>query len=219
MALTFPRAMPLRGVNAISFSLQRVDYASPTVGGGGASVTAGLPRWVAKWTLAETEPRLSDEWRAWVTSLRGAQRLFIGRDTSRPWPAYYRSGLPTGWNGALTAWSQTITADGQAILSVSGLYGGMGVGTGDYIDLRWGSDGQERRFLVRALEDCAWSGGSASFAIEPPIPALVPANAAAHMDQPGCVMRLVTSDTSVADVSLIGSIAGATVAGLQAVMA
>ena len=215
MALVFPRVMP-QGVNAVGFELQRFDYMSPESGGAIGSVTGGLPRWAGRWTLAEREPRSTGEWRAWVASLRGSQRTFIGRDYSRPRPAFYAGGLPSGWNGDLTGWSQTITADGQAIFSVTGLYGGMGVGAGDQTDLRWtGGDGEEHRFLVRCVQDNPSSGGAASFPIEPPIPSWVPSNATAHMNEPGCVMRLVTGETTISDVSLIGSIAGTVISGLQ----
>ena len=137
MALVFPRAMPAQGARSSYFELQRVDYASPEVGGAGGGVTAGPARWSGKWTLADATDGIAIQWRAWASSLRGLQRTFIGRDMDRPWPVYFRGGLPDGWDGGLGSWSQTITADGQAILSVTGLYGGMGVGAGDYVDFRW----------------------------------------------------------------------------------
>ena len=215
MVLSYPRQMPAANIAALTFDLQRVDYGSPEAGGGGGAVTAGLPRWSGRWTLAETTPGESAQWEAFVSSLRGMQRTFIGRDHRRPRPIYFAGGLPAGWSGQLASWSQSLTADGQAILSVTGLYGGMGVGASDPVDFRWtGTDGLARRFLVRALQDVPSSSGAASFPIEPAIPSFVPSIAVAHMDDCGCTMRL-TDETKIAETTLYGSIAGSVIAGLQ----
>ena len=221
MALVFPRAMPARGARSSYFELQRIDYASPEVGGAGGAVTAGPARWSGRWSVTDASGRIGIEWRAWASSLRGVQRTFIGRDVDRPFPAYWRGGLPDAWNGQLTSWSQSFTSDGQAILSVTGLYGGMGIAAGDYVDFRWtGSDGTERRTLVRSVEDVAAPGGEASFAVEPPVPAVTPANATPSMNRPGCLMRLDPANTTIAETDMTRAQQGSSViAGLQVIYA
>ena len=218
MTLVFPRPMPAQGVRAVSFELRRVDYASPEAGGGGGAVSAGLPRWAGRWTLTDGLDWVGRSWRPWVSSLRGSQRLFIGRDTARPWPAYWRRGLPQSWSGACTGWSATISA-GQPILTVSGLPAGMGVAALDYVDLRWFTGGVERRFLVRCVEDNGASGGTSSFPIEPAVPSWVPSNAVAHFDKPGCLMRLLPDETQIAETDMTRAGQGASVvAGAQVLL-
>ena len=77
MALTFPRTMP-DGVAAEYFEPERSDFASPRSDGRIGGVTVGFPRWQGRWTLGKAmTQRRSEEWRAFVASLRGAQEAAI----------------------------------------------------------------------------------------------------------------------------------------------
>lgn len=208
MTLTFPRAMPAIGVGRQVFEIQRDDYQSPETGGRVGAITAGLPRWMGQWTLASALKDVqSDEWRAFISSLKGGQRSFLGRDYERPYPRLYKTGFGGltragggAFDGSATSWSQSVASDGQATLTLGGLPAGMTLSIGDYVGFRWTTGGVARRALVRLLEAATADGsGSAACNVEPAVPNLVPGGAVARLDSPECVMKLVTSQTQITD--------------------
>lgn len=202
MAITFPRPMLPYGLNVQSFELDRIDYLSPTVGAGIGAVSAGSPLWSASWSLAGMRENEMEEWRAWLTSLRGPQRSFFGGDQRRRVPRAYRTtGLPSGFNGDATAWSLNNDRD---VLTIS-LPNGFALLTGDYVGFRWGTHGRTK---VRLLEARV---GTAAVAVEPPLPTLVPGNAIAYVKDPVCVMKL-TPDTDFGSIGVDGQMAGRIVA-------
>lgn len=193
MAITFPRPMLPYGLNVQTFELDRIDYLSPTVGAGIGAVTAGAPLWSASWSLSGMSEDRMEEWRAWLTSLRGSQRTFFGGDQRRRVPRAYRTtGLPGGFNGDATAWSVNTDRD---ILNLT-LPNGFTLLTGDYVGFRWGPNGRTK---VRLLEPRV---GTAAVAVEPPLPPLVPSNAVAYVLNPVCIMKLMPdTDFGSIDVS------------------
>jgi hypothetical protein len=166
----------------------------------------------------------SDAWRAFLASLNGANRTFLGHDYERPWPRLYPSGFSGlsragggAFDGSLTAWSQTISADGQALARLEGLPAGFQLSMGDYVDFRWTTLTVARRHLVRALEDATADGAGviAAVTVDPAIHSrVVPADAVAHLDQPCCVMRVISSQTSVAAMDAL-RVAGAHIVAVQ----
>ncbi|MDB5461383.1 MAG: hypothetical protein JWO72_3124 [Caulobacteraceae bacterium] len=224
MSLTFPRAMPLVGVGLQIFEPTQVGYETATAGGDTFGVVAGYPRWRAQWTLASTLTDVqSDQWRAFLASLKNGARSFFGYDVQRPFPRLYAKGFAGlvragggAFDGSLTSWSQSIAADGQALVTLGGLPAGFLLSVGDYADLRWTTSGIQRRALVRSLEDAVADGSGiiAGVSVEPPIPAFVPGTAVAHLDNPSCVMRLDSSQTQVTEMDRRGR-AGARIAALQ----
>lgn len=198
MAITFPRPMLPYGLNVQTFELDRIDYMSPTVGAGIGAVTAGAPLWSASWSLSGMSEDRMEEWRAWLTSMRGSQRTFFGGDQRRRVPRAYRTtGLPSGFSGDATAWSVNTDRD---VLTLA-LPNGFTLLTGDYVGFRWGANGRTK---VRLLEPCA---GSAAVAVEPPLPNLVPSNAVAYVLNPVCVMKL-TPDTQFGSIDVSSQMAG-----------
>lgn len=222
--ISFPRDMPATGVARQVFEPQRVDYGSPENGGRNGAMAAGFPLWLAEWTLGQgMGPALSDEWRGWLASLRGAGRQFYGRDVGRPYPKAYLTGFGGmtragggAFDGSTLTWSQTIGSDGQALLDLTGLPAALQLGVGDYVGFRWETEGQPRRALVRALEAQAATGGGAinDLSVEPPATAVVPPTAVAYLNNPVCLMRLVTSGTKVTPMDR-RRVAGATITALQ----
>ncbi|MND80177.1 hypothetical protein D3C80_719430 [compost metagenome] len=198
MAITFPRSMPRRSLATQKFELERIDYLSPTVGAGIGSVTAGAPVWAAEWSLTGMTEDQVEEWRAWLTSLRGSQRPFFGADQRRSIPrAYKKTGLPPGFNGDATAWS--VNAD-RDVLTLT-LPAGFILMTGDYIGFRWGANGRTK---VRLLEGRV---GTGPVTVEPAVPTVVPGNAVAYVLNPVCVMKL-TPDTEFGAMGVDGQMAG-----------
>ncbi|MBD3831858.1 MAG: hypothetical protein IE910_00685 [Brevundimonas sp.] len=198
MAITFPRPMPRRSLAVQKFELERVDYLSPTVGAGIGSVTAGAPVWAAEWSLTGMSEDQVEEWRAWLTSLRGSQRPFFGADQRRSVPrAYKETGLPAGFSGDASAWS--VNADRDVVTPT--LPAGFVLMTGDYIGFRWGANGRTK---VRLLEGRV---GTGPVTVEPAVPTVVPSNAIAYVLNPVCVMKL-TPDTEFGAMGVDGQMAG-----------
>lgn len=195
MALTFPRGMPSKGIGGQRFELQRVDYLSPNLAGQVASVTAGFPLWSATWALTGMSEAQSQGWRAWVSSLRGSQKLFLGRDLLRSVPLAYKTTGLGAFNGDASSWSVNSDRD---VLTLNGLPSGFVLSPGDYVGFRWGTD-PVRRTMVGVLE--AVTGTSISFSIDPPLPTIVPVTAVAHVKDPCCLMRL-TPETDIGDMGV-----------------
>lgn len=201
MSLTFPRAMPTVGAADQSFDLARVDYGAPEAGGRLGGITAGFPRWRLDLTLGEMAPAEAAPWRAFITSLRGAQRTFYGRDLTRPYPAAY----PAGFSGLDRAGGGSFPADGAAsswslnaardVLTLNGLPAGFMLTECDLVGFSWSTS---RRTAARILESVqANSGGTAVFAIEPPPPSFMSGAATAYLAGAEVVMRLVPAETEI----------------------
>lgn len=221
-----PVAMPDMYVAQQSFELQRIDYAAPEASGRIGGIQAGFPLWSATYTLGDMPSDNSDEWRAWLSGMRGATRRFIARDIARPLPkAYMGSGLPGGFDGEASGWSESINADGDSELTLTGLPVGLVLGQGDYIDFRWTAtedavSGLPWRALVRVVEgDTANGSGAATVIVEPPVPSAVPEDAEAHLDEPGCIMALILDQTSLNPIDRLYSIRGGQITGIQDIRA
>lgn len=221
-----PAAMPDMYVAQQSFELQRIDYAAPEASGRIGGVQAGFPLWSAIYTLGDMPADNSDEWRAWLSGMRGQTRRFIARDIARPLPkAYLDTGLPGVFDGTVATWSETINADGDSELTLTGLPAGLVLGQGDYIDFRWAATedsvaGLPWRALVRVVTGATASGGgSATVIVEPPVPSAVPDDAEAHLDEPGCIMALILDQTSLNAIDRLYSIRGGQITAIQDIRA
>jgi hypothetical protein len=229
MALTYPIAMPLHGIAGDWFELQRFDYGAPEESGRIGGIAGAFPKWSAEWTLSKTLTLdWSDEWRAWVTGLRGPQRMFFGYDRERPYPKAYRGGFGGmtragggAFDGSATGWSQTIAANGDADMLLLGLPAALALGVGDYIGFRWDSidataGTNDRRASVRVKAAAVASGsGGVTVTVEPPLDMrVVPLSAVAHLDMPVCLMKL-TDSTKLSPKDRMGIMRGGTVAALQ----
>lgn len=226
MTIVFPRPMPAAGAARQVFELKRMDYLSPESGGRLGAMAGGVPLWYAKWTLGQGGPRRADEWRAFVDSLDGPGRLFIGEDLSRPYPLAYPGGFAGqvragggAFDGAAAVWSRHLADDGQPLASFNGLPAFFQVARGDYVGFRWATGGEARRALVRFVEPVVASetGWISLAAVRPAIPMAVPSDAVAHFDRPGCLMRLIPSETQVGEMDRRLA-AAVTVAGLQDIL-
>lgn len=227
--ITFPRAMPSVGALGQSFEPERVDYLSPEAGGRVGGVTAGQPLWRMTVSLQNMRSEEADVWRAWVPAQRGGQRLFYGRDLDRPYPKAYRAGF-TGMTragggafaGAATAWSEALDAENNSAITLQGLPANLALGLGDYIGFRWDQAGlaagnMKRRAIVRVVDPAIADGaGTIAVICEPAVPLVVPAGAVAHLDNPVCLMRLVTGETQLGEVGLSEiTAAGGRIAAIQ----
>lgn len=227
--ITFPRDMPSVGAMAQSFEPDRVDYLSPEAGGRLGAVSAGQPLWSMVVSLNNMVPDDADIWRAWVPLQRGAQRLFYGRDLDRPYPKAYRNGFAGltragggAFDGSATSWSEAMDSENNSRVTLNGLPANFPLGLCDYIGFKWddaayAAGNKKRRALVRVVEAATGSaGGVVTVTSEPPIPLVVPVGAVAHLDNPLCLMRLVTQETKLGEQGLMATtIAGGRIVALQ----
>lgn len=229
-----PSEMPVTGAAQQEFEPDRVDYQAPEAGGRTGGVQAGFPRWTATWQIGRIGAERSDLWRDWLLGQRGGQRRFFARDLARPFPKRHIGGFlgmtkvdGSPFLGGASGWSQAITGDGDAMLTLQGLPAGLILSLGDYADFRWddpeGPAGNDwRRALVRVRSTAAgasWTmadaAGTVTVRIEPPVPALVPAQAAAHLDRPACMMKLDMTRTKLNAIDRRLAVTGGTVAGAE----
>jgi hypothetical protein len=211
MTISFPRELPSFGGLSVSFELARVDYLSPEQGGRLLAVTAGFPLWRMSLSYTNLSRARADALEAWRDSLRGVQRTFYAWDHSRPVPRFHANGIP--FNAAPSGWSQAIDADGTAYLTLTGLLAGQVVSYRDYVGFVWDTT---KRSLVRAIEPAqADAAGSATFAVEPPVPPLTPPTAAVTLRKAECLMRLVTGETQLAEHGLMFMGSGGRIVGIQ----
>ncbi len=223
--------MPSLGVDGLTFQPQREDLVAPETSGRMGGVQIGWPRWSLSMNLANLEFPVADEWIAFYRSRRGAQRMFLGYDLSRPYPAAhckgFRNMLTVGgapFMGAAGGWSQTVSADGEAVLTLNDVPSGLKLGWGDYIGFKWDSadaeDGDgDRRFLVAVTGGAkATADGSISIVVEPSVHDVVPPSAIAHLDNPMCLMKLM-DDTKMPRIVISHAEAGGVISAVQVTLA
>jgi|GEM_PF-488431 len=227
MILTLPETPS--GIARAGFEIQRIDYAAPEASGRQGGVQAGWPLWLAEFEIDRSDPESADLWRAFFARLRGRIRRFYCWDVTRPFPLKYRGGFAGlsragggAFDGAALGWSQTILADGDARITLTGLPAGFEISTGDYIGWRWDAAGAAagnmmRRTLARAvLPATANASGQAQVTVEPPLnTALVPSGAIAHLDHPRCVMQLVPEESSLGPIGTGRALGGGTIIAIQ----
>jgi hypothetical protein len=225
--LTFPDTPS--GVARVRLAIQRVDFASPEASGRAGGVQAGWPLWSAEYDIERCDPDSADLWSAFIARLRGRQRLFFAGDPSRPFPKSSPNGFAGtvragggAFSGSALGWSQTIDADGNALIALTGLPAGLVLGLRDLIGFKWDAAGAPagsygRRTMARVVVAATASGGGAvTVMAEPPLdPLVVPAGAVAHLDQPCCVMRQVPEKTDLGPIGTGGAGGGGTITGIQ----
>ncbi|WIA58089.1 hypothetical protein N6H05_09945 [Sphingobium sp. WTD-1] len=219
--------MPSIGVEGLTFQPQREDLVAPETSGRMGGVQIGWPRWSLSMNLANLEFPVADEWIAFYRSRRGAQRMFLGYDLSRPYPTAHCKGFRnmltvsgTPFMGAAGAWTQSVDAQGDAVLTLEGVPSGLKLGRGDYIGFKWDSVdpddiGADRRFLVAVTTGSqADADGTISVVVEPSVHDVVPAGAVAHLDNPMCLMKLL-DDTKMPRIVISHAEAGGVISAVQ----
>jgi len=218
------------GIARVRFEIQRIDYAAPEASGRQGGVQAGFPLWIARFEIDRIDPVSSDEWQAFLDRMRGRIRRFYGCDPTRRFPRAYgfgfgglvRAGTMTAFTGPATSWSQSITADGDAQMTLNGLPAGLVISVGDYIGLRWdaaglGAGNMQRRTMARAVLPATANGsGVAVVTVEPPVnTSLVPSGAIAHLDNPVCVMQLAPEESELGPIGAGGIRNGGGIVAVQ----
>jgi len=200
MTITFPRAMPSRGIIDVEFELEHQETVAAEQGGRLISIGLGLARWSMRVRTATMDMSRLGEWRAFLASLQGAGKTFVALDTARRYPVSYPAGF-TGltragggsFDGTATSWSVNTNRDE---ITLNGLPASFALRPGDMVELHWSS--RAKRTLHRCLETVTANGsGVATIQVEPAVPAFVP-SATATLAEPGCIMRLKPGSASAA---------------------
>jgi len=229
-----PLEMPTSGASQQEFEPQRVDYGAPEASGRIGGVQAGFPLWMGVWTIGRIGAAKSDDFRAFMLELRGATRRFLGRDLGRPYPKEHIGGFAGmtragggAFDGTALDWSETINADGDSEVTLTGLPAGLVLSTGDYIGFTWAATDDDVAGLdwhapVRIIRDgggTADGTGEVTVKSEPPIPSAVPGSATAYLNQPACVMALIADKTKLDAIDRRLAVRGGTIAGIQDIRA
>jgi hypothetical protein len=227
-----PFAMPTDFYSMVDFDIQRVDYGSPEAGSRVGGVQAGFPLWIGTWTLDVVGPDESDAIRAFKDRCRGATRRFLGKDFTRLYPKAYSFGFAgmtrpdaSPFDGSATDWSETITGDSDSQVTLEGLPEGLELGTGDLIGFHWVATedsvaGLTWHAIVRVdIGGTADETGTLTVTSEPPVPEAVPADAIAYLNEPACVMALITDQTKLQAIGKRNAIGGGQIVGLQDIRA
>lgn len=227
-----PLEMPTDFYASQEFELQRVDYSAPEASGRMGGVQAGFPLWMGTWTIDVVGPEESDAFRAFMAQIRGATRRFLGRDRFRLYPSAYSRGFAGmtragggAFDGSATTWSEAITADSDSEVTLNGLPAGFVLSQGDYVGFHWVATetsvaGLTWHAPVRIVTGGTASGaGSVTVTSEPPIPSAVPGTAVAYLNEPACVMAIVTDQAKLQAVGRRNAIAGGQLVGVQDIRA
>jgi hypothetical protein len=224
-----PIEMPTNGIAQQLFDLQRNDFAAPEASGRIGGVQAGLPLWIAEYTVGRVGAAKSDQLRAFMLSLRGATRRFLARDQSRPFPKAHihgfagmvRAGGSTPFTGDCTAWAETIDGDDDSQLQLSGLPAGLTLSVCDMVGFRWTTTDPSLAGLTWhapvqvVVGGTANSSGVVTVTVEPPVPLGVPNSAIAYLNGPAAVMTLVTDRSKLEAIDRRLAVRGGAIVGIQ----
>jgi hypothetical protein len=175
--------MPAIGYRTISFELMRNQAVSAERGGPMQAVDRGPPRWSASFESGNLSMEDFGALRAWLASLRGASKTFVGFDRARRLPLSGQNATPSSWT--VNTNRDEITLNGVGTLRLQ---------PGDYIGLHWSSGA--KRSLHRVLDDATASAGTGTWTVEPVVPAYVTSATAIVVD-PSCIMRIVPDSAQI----------------------
>lgn len=202
MALIFPRPMPC-GVQTIEFEIARAVSKNALYGGTTQVREMGEARWRASFSYAPMKREQFQALQAWLDSLRGGLRTFLGHDALKPYPLAYRGGfggLLRAGGGAFDG-TGSVVSIGTDTISVGQMPAGFVLRAGDMIGLVEGG----RYGLFRILEDVSANGaGSLAVTVEPRIvPGLFTIAARASFSRPSCLMTLDADSISASRTAMI----------------
>jgi hypothetical protein len=208
---SFPRTFPLGGFKAVTAELIRRQSAEVLASGRDIGVDFGQPSWSFEWTTNRLYGTDLGVWRAWLSSLRGLTRYFLGYDPLVEYPIAY---MPAGW-GSLSRYGGgsfdgtcTVTAIGNSgvsgatrdSISVSNLPVGLKINPGDNFGLVQSGKYSLHRVLDTA-QITASGTGTLTMWVEPEVPAGFTTSATGNFYRASAKFRLVAKKGFEADAS------------------
>lgn len=206
--------MPEIAVVGAVFQIRRLDHQTSARDGRAFGVTGGAPLWTLTARIENADEDETDEWFAFLDSLRGLQRPFLAHDLTRPFPKSCPLGFDGlaragggAFDGTATTWS--VNADRDRI-TLTGLPADLPLSRRDGLMLRWATGGEPRRSLHRVSAPALASGaGVVTLAVEPPLETLVPGAAVADLARPQGVFRQVIAESGMNELDALHTATGA----------
>ncbi len=214
MAITFPRDFPNAGLatrfDEVVFMPMFSQVRAPTRGGLVQVALVGPALWQMEFKTRLMGEAEFEEWRAWLSSLRGGARKFKAWDPLRRYARAYRTGyaaLTRAGGGSFAAGTANLLsiAGPRDEITLSTLPAGFVLSLGDMISIPFGSS----RSLHRVTEaGVASAGGQATVGLEPPLPIGVTTGATVDLASPWCFAVLdAESITETRDLNRLGAVA------------
>ncbi len=213
MAITFPRDFPNAGLatrfNDVVFMPMFMQVRAPTRGGLVQVALVGPSLWQMEYKTRLMPEREFEEWRAWLSSLRGGARLFKAWDPLRRYARAYRQGygaLTRAGGGSFSAGTANLLsiASSRDEITISTLPASFVFSLGDMISIPFGSS----RSLHRVIEAAtASAGGQVTVGVEPALPLGVTTGATVDLASPWCFAVLDgESVTETRDLNRLGAV-------------
>jgi hypothetical protein len=213
MALSFPRdfpnvASPTRFTD-VSFTPMFNQVRAPTRGGLVQVAEIGPALWQMSFQTRLLPEAEFEEWRAWLSSLRGGQRTFRAFDPLRRFARAYPGGygaLTRAGGGSFSAGTATLSAIATARdeITITTLPASFALSLGDMISIPFASS----RSLHRVVEAAtASAGGSATVGVEPILPLAITTGATIDLARPWCLAVIdADSVTETRDLNRLGAV-------------
>lgn len=193
MTIAYPRTFPHHGFVQGVMTIRRRQATGMSEGGDDFVIDRGAASWAASWKTRPLDHQAFGEWRAWLASLQGLAKPFLGYDPARWVPLAYMTGdahrYPIGFPPAMVR-ADGSSFDGTAAVSgidslrvapeLSGLPAGFVFTAGDYVSFI--QDG--RYSLHTVLEPIVAGSGVATLSVEPRLPDFLTTSAVANLYRP-----------------------------------
>lgn len=164
MAISYPRSFPaFARFDAVRLNLVRSVVRTAFRSGDMQRAEVAPARWRFDWTTVRLSNSDNDGWMAWLESLQGGLKLFLGGDPLRARPIEHPNGI-AGWNGAAT-----VTGRGDFSIAFSGVPNALRLNPGDMLHMAKGVGGVLRVGLHRVTAAAAASDEAISVAVEPAV--------------------------------------------------
>lgn len=214
MAITFPRDLP--NVDAptvfadVAFVPLYNQARAPTRGGLVQVTELGPQLWQMDYKTRLMPEALFEEWRAWLSSLRGGVGTFKAFDPTRRYARAYRNGyaaLTRAGGGSFAAGTANLSAiaSGRVAVTMTTLPAAFAMSLGDMISIPFGAT----RSLHRVVEGATSNGsGEVTVTVEPPLPLPIVTGATVDLAKPWCVAVIdAESVTETRDLNRMGAVA------------
>lgn len=191
MTITYPRTMPAFDMLSCGFTIRRSMLRAESGGGVVQEMESFPARWEATWTTRPLNETQRGEMVAWLDSMRGAQKRFIGFDPTRCYPLAYGVGvlaLSRAGGGAFDG-TATLSSYTASTLTVATLPSGYQAKPGDMVSV---TNAASKRSLHRVVEAATASGGgSITLTVEPTVTITLAASNVVNLVRAAAIMHLL----------------------------
>ncbi len=168
MALSYPLAMPVKGVRSTQFSIERHESINQLNSGATPTTELAPPYWQARIETANIQRRTErfKKWRQFTDGARGSMKVLLLWDADLPIPQAYNTltGMTKAGGGAFIGTGDVDSVTNAYARQISGLPANFVFTAGDYISFMKSG----RYSLHRLVEDVTANGsGVVTVTVEP----------------------------------------------------